>query len=263
MAETFNYPAEDPRDLIRVCQYIAVVYGTGPLYESLRKIFNGGFQPTALHKFSGSLPEKITKQPNPLQQKQLLIVTTNYDDLMEQALTDRGIAFDVVAYLADGKESGKFVHHPPTGAPVLIDRPNEYTALTFDRPVILKMHGAIDRNDNSNDSFVITEDHYIEYLTRTDISNFIPVTLAARLKTSHFLFLGYSLRDWNVRVILDRIWGAQKLSYKSWSVQKDSSPIDRKFWDRRGVEIIDFDLANYVKRMSAATTAQGATGDRQ
>jgi len=73
--------------------------------------------------------------------------------------------------------------------------------------VILKIHGAVDRADDERDSFVITQDHYTAYLTRTDIASLIPVPLAAKLKKSHLLFLDYGLRDWNLRVILHRIWG--------------------------------------------------------
>ena len=96
------------------------------------------------------------------------------------------------------------------------DKPsNAETVATWDlslddRSVILKIHGAVDRSspDGEDDSFVITEDHYIDYLTRTDLANLVPITLAAKLRRSHFLFLGYSLRDWNLRVILHRIAGA-------------------------------------------------------
>jgi hypothetical protein len=44
--------------------------------------------------------------------------------------------------------------------------------------------------------------------------------LAVKLRKSHFLFLGYSLRDWNLRVIFHRILGAQRLKYKSWAIQQ-------------------------------------------
>ena len=86
----------------------------------------------------------------------------------------------------------------------MIERPNEYADLSLaERTVILKIHGEVDRTspDWAWDSFVITEDHYIDYLTHTDISNLVPVKVAAKLRRSHFLFLGYSLRDWNLRVM--------------------------------------------------------------
>jgi hypothetical protein len=120
--------------------------------------------------------------------------------------------------------------------------------------VILKMHGAVDRSeaDAPWDSYVITEDHYIEYLARTDLANLVPVTLAAKLRRSHFLFLGYSMRDWNLRVILHRIWGEQKLKYKSWAVQRGPSELDREFWELRGVDVLDVPLDEYVAALAAS-----------
>ena len=129
----------------------------------------------------------------------------------------------------------------------MIDIPNQYLDLSLDnRTVILKIHGAIDRLDSEHDSFVITEDHYIDFLTRTDISNLLPITLAVELRKSHFLFLGYGLRDWNLRVILHRIWGEQKLKYKSWAVQLNPDPLDKEFWQKRDVEIFNVQLEEYV-----------------
>ena len=112
--------------------------------------------------------------------------------------------------------------------------------------MLLKIHGALDRAIASNDSYVITEDHYIDFLTRTDLSNLLPVMLAAQLRASHFLFLGYSLRDWNLRVILQRIWEEQRLGYNSWAVQKQSDALDRRFWGRRNVEILETDLDAFI-----------------
>ena len=75
----------------------------------------------------------------------------------------------------------------------------------------------------------------------------IPITLVAKLRNSHFLFLGYSLRDWNLRVILHRIWNERKLSYKSWAIQLDSEPLEQEIWHNRGVEVLeDVSLDAYV-----------------
>ena len=138
---------------------------------------------------------------------------------------------------------------------MVVERPNEYRALRLDeRAVILKIHGAVDRTDADApwDSYVITEDHYIDYLARTDIANLVPVTLTAKLRRSHFLFLGYGLRDWNLRVILHRIWGEQKLKYKSWAVQLRPSRARPRVLGARGVEILDVPLDEYVAALDAA-----------
>ena len=50
--------------------------------------------------------------------------------------------------------------------------------------------------------------------------------LAMQLRRSHFLFLGYGMRDWNLRVILHRIWGEQRLKYKSWAIQRDPDRLE-------------------------------------
>jgi hypothetical protein len=245
LATRFNYPLPD-RDLARVCQFVVEVRGLAPLYGHLRQIFEIKPQTNEAHRFLPRLCARLRslRYPSP----NLLVVTTNYDDLVENAFAQAGEALEVVSYIADSQqERGRFVHHLPGGERRLIARPNEYREVSVARSsVLLKIHGALDRALATNDSFVITEDHYIDFLTRTDLSNLVPVMLAAQLRASHFLFLGYSLRDWNLRVILQRIWEEQRLGYNSWAVQQRSDALDRRFWSRRNVEILEMGLADFV-----------------
>lgn len=236
----------DKTDLLRVSQYIAIKEGTGPLYCELHDVFDCDYPWTPLHDFLANLPAVLREQDH-LRQYQL-IVTTNYDDLLERAFREAGESFDLVTYVAEDQYRGKFFHWPPEKKEHIIEKPNEYLDLSLDtRTVILKIHGTVDRREGAEqDSYVITEDHYIDYLSRTDISNLIPVTLAAKLRKSHFLFLGYSLRDWNLRVILHRIWGERKLTYKSWAIQLNPDAFDTEFWRKRDVEIIDVTLEQYI-----------------
>ena len=253
LAEYFEFPSaqgdeQARRDLARVSQYAAVIQGSGPLYDELHQLFDADYPPTNLHTFLAELPSVQRKQLG--HAKCQLIVTTNYDDALERAFRTAGEPYDVVSYKAEGDHRGKFVHWPHEQEPILIEQPNEYADLPLaDRTVILKMHGAIDRTDPDRDSFVITEDHYIEYLARTDISNLVPATIRAKIKKSHLLFLGYSMRDWNLRVILHRIWGEQVLTYKSWAIQHAPEPVEQKFWAKRDVEILDVSLEEYVENL--------------
>jgi hypothetical protein len=267
LARYFDYPADDEsrtRDLVRVAQYVAVMAGPGPLYERLREIFDGDYEPSPVHRLFARLPARLRQERTTHQ----LLVTTNYDDVLERALRSVGEEFDVVSYIAEGEFSGKFLHLRPDGEVVLIETPNRYGLhgeLSLDqRPVVLKIHGAVDRADEERDSFVITEDHYIEYLTRTEIAELVPVTLTAKLKRSHFLFLGYSMRDWNLRVILHRIWGQQRLKFRSWAVQIDPEPIERQYWSMRGVEILNQPLDAYVATLARYFGLEGPepNGDR-
>jgi hypothetical protein len=59
------------------------------------------------------------------------------------------------------------------------------------------------------------------------------------------------MQDWNLRVILHRIWGQQPLAYKSWAIQKDPSEIEQELWRARGVDVLDIQLEDYVAELEA------------
>jgi hypothetical protein len=249
LAQAASFPEPDKAgDLVRVSQFVSVMLGAGPLYEELRDVFDADYPPTVVHEFLADLPSVLRKRG--ADGGHQVVVTTNYDDVLERALAVAGEPYDVVSYIADGEHIGKFLHYPNGGPDAtLVEVPNEYPVALDDRSVIVKLHGAVDRLDAERDSFVITEDDYIVYLTRTDLSN-LPIELAAKLRRCHFVFLGYSLRDWNLRVILHRIWGEQKRKFNSWAVQLDPAELDRKFWDARKVEIVDMDLEDYLRELA-------------
>jgi hypothetical protein len=253
LAARFDYPDDGLNELVRVSEYAYVTTGSGPLYEHLHEVFDADYPSGPLHTFLAELPARLRDAGRPAAYP--LVLTTNYDDALERAFKEVGEPFDVVSYMADGEYRGRFVHWAPGAEPVVVERPNEYRGVRpGERAVILKMHGAVDRTspDAPWDSYVITEDHYIEYLAHTDLANLVPVTLAAKLRRSHFLFLGYGMQDWNLRVILHRIWGAQKLKYKSWAIQLAPSELDREFWELRGVDILDVPLDRYAEALEEA-----------
>ena len=177
-------------------------------------------------------------------------MTTNYDLGLEQAFAEVGEEIDVVAYVATGPHRGRFWHQPPGESPRPIDIPNTYaTELSLERrPVLLKLRGAVDPEPQREwESFVITEDDYIDYLGRADLAGAVPVGLAAKLRRSHFLFLGYEMADWNLRLILNRIWGERPVAYRSGAVQQASSPLARAFWRRYDVASVDVEPEAYVE----------------
>jgi len=249
LAVRFGYPKRELRDLLRISQFVEVTQGSGPLYDELHELFDADYPPSPVHELLAGLPKRLGLAGR---RRYQLIMTTNYDDALERAFRAAGEDFDLVWYIAEAEHRGKFLHLPPDGEPRLISRPNEYDGLSLEeRTVILKIHGAIDRRRPERDSYVITEDHYIDYLTRTDVSTLVPVTLGAVLRHSHFLFLGYSMRDWNLRVMLHRIWAEQSRTYKSWAIQLHPNPIDDEFWHRRGVDVLDTSLEEYVAGLTA------------
>jgi DNA-binding SARP family transcriptional activator len=248
LSTRFEYPHEAP-GLPRVAQYVAVMMGAGPLHDELHALLNAETQPTVVHRFFASLPPLLRERGAPHQ----LIVTTSYDLALERAFLDAGEEFDVVSYIATGRNRGRFCHIGPEGEGTLIERPNEYaTELSLERrTVILKLHGQVDSTtDRLWESFVVTEDDYIGYLAQNEVASVVPVALAAKLRRSHFLFLGYTMADWNLRLLLYRLWGDQPLSYRSWAVQEEAKAFELEFWRRHDVTVIDVLLEEYVRALA-------------
>jgi DNA-binding SARP family transcriptional activator len=238
LATRFAYP-DDGRDLARVAQFVALTKGSGPLHDELRALLDATAGPTALHRCFASLPPLLRERGLPHQ----LLVTTSYDLALEQALLEAGEQFDVVAYIAAGRDRGRFCHRAPDGTTTVIDVPNTYaTELSLaERTVVLKLHGGLEPDDE----VVVTEDDYICYLARGDVASAIPVALAAKLRRSHFLFLGYGMREWSLRLVLDRMWGGEVPSYRSWAVVPEGHPLERSFWQARDIDLLELPLPDY------------------
>ena len=259
LAHRLQCDIADTADLLRVTQYAGVTRGSGPLYKQLRELFNHDDYPIpTLHRFLAALPERAERHG--LARRHQLIVTTNYDTLMERALEEANEPYDVVRYLATGDDRGLFIHEPShpdggsrpeDGGGRVIRRPRKYTGISPDeRTIVLKIHGGIDRRGLAHDSYVITEDDYIDFLTRTSPNELIPAILLEKLLNSHFLFLGYAMRDWNLRVLLHRIWGERDLSWESWAIQRQVGTFDEKMWARQSVELLEALLSDYTAGLS-------------
>lgn len=243
LSRRFDYP-EDGGDLTRVAQFVALTKGSGRLYDELRTLLASAAVPTPVHRFFAALPKLLRERGLPHQ----LLVTTSYDLALEQALLDAGEEFDVVSYVASGRDRGRFCHRDADGTTRVVEIPNTYVAeLSLDRrTVVLKLHGGIDAE---RESFVVTEDDYIAYLARTDVLGAVPVALAATLRRSHFLFLGYGMREWSLRLVLDRISAGEPLAYRSWAVLPQARPLERQFWQARDVDLVEVELAEYSRSL--------------
>jgi DNA-binding SARP family transcriptional activator len=252
LAERFGLPDDESPELTRIAQYAALMKGSGPLYDELHDLLATRAAPTSIHRFFAALPRVLRERGAPQQ----LIVTTGYDLALEEAFLAAGEEFDVVSYLATGRDRGKFCHLAPGGTTRVIDVPNTYaTELQLERrPVILKLHGGVDRApERAWESFVITEDDYIDYLPRSDLAAAVPVGLAARLRRSHFLFLGYGMREWNLRLVLNRLWAGTPVNYRSWAVAPAAPPLERAFWRSRDVDLFEAPLEEYVDALARTT----------
>lgn len=240
------------RGLAYVSQAIAARNGIGPLHDELHLALDRDVEPAPLQAWLAGLPPVLRRRGLPQQ----LIVSTGLDTGVERAFEAAGEELDVMVYVAAGRERGKFLHIAPDGAATVVDEPNAYTGLSLDeRSVLLKIHGHVDRGGTrARESFAVSEDDHIDYLVG-DSAGTVPVQLAARLRRSHLLFLGYAVDDWSLRVFLRRVWGGDRLAYRSWAVQQSPEHVAAELWRERGAEVYDVSLETYAVELARLTAA--------
>ena len=251
LASEYGYPAGrvDRTDLVRVAQYAEAQLRHSDeehrLRDSLHRIFRARYAPTSVHQFLASVPARTGSH--------LLALTTNYDDALEQAFDAAGEPYSVIFYRA-ARDSRCWLRHCEQSEAEVIARPERYTDVSLDeRSVILKVHGAVDRRARRsfNDSYVISEDHYIDFLASTRLETLVPKSVLVPLLNSALLFLGYRLRDWNLRVILHELWSSRDFGYPAWAVHREVDDVDAAIWHSRHVTLFDTGLCEYVGDLSA------------
>lgn len=253
LAEETRFPSSsafDIEDLAKVSSYYSDVNGRPVLRERLRELLHHDYPCGALHGFLAELPGPV------------VIVVTNYDTLLEQAMRAAGKPYDLVVHATDRKDFANAVLWWPHGAaepkfrePNRLDQDIDLATTT----VIYKMHGTIHRESNRWDNFVITEEDYVDFLARMTSHTAIPSLFIPHFRERSFLFLGYSLRDWNLRVILKNLRrdlrsrvAASDEEYElipSWAIQRKPSELERKLWETRGVNIFDISIDSFVSEM--------------
>ena len=252
LAERFELTGSD-LGLAFISQAVAARNGIGPLHDELRLALERAVDAAPLHTWLAGLPPLLRRRGLPRQ----LIVSTSFDTGVERAFEAAGEELDVVAYVASGRDRGKFLHIAPDGEATVVHEPNAYTGFALEeRSALLKIHGHLDRGETrAQESFVVSEDDHIDYLVGGDSVGALPVQLAARLRRSHLLFLGYAVNDWTLRVFLRRVWGGDRLTYRSWAVQRAAEQVATELWRERGAEVYDVTLDVYAEELARLTAA--------
>ena len=251
LASEVEFPAREDwekNDLAKVCSYYVLRGGRKSLRKRLRQMLNGSYQPGPLHHFLAAIPSPQ------------VIVVTNYDTLVEQAFIAAGKPYDLVVYPADRKDIANSILWWPPGAlePTPV-KPNELDIDLARSTVIYKMHGTVSPASDKWDNFVITEEDYVEFLSRMTTNAAIPSLFYPYFRERSFLFLGYSLRDWNLRVVLNSLSrhfysrsnenSEDDEVLPSWSVQLAPSELERQLWSKKNVTIFDLKLDEFTQRM--------------
>ena len=144
------------------------------------------------------------------------ILTTNYDNLLDQVISAKALPFGVIAG----------------------DKEFPYAKGT---KLLVKIHGSLD-----NDDFVLKEDDYLEYSTNHPlIESFIRFVFTSKV----VLFVGYSFSDPNLKMIIQTVRNILGKDYQNAYLLstdsekedvKDLHPVKREYLKRKGVVPIHY-----------------------
>lgn len=242
IAREFDYPWGD-MNLLRVSWYAAATRGKDVLYHHLHGVFSREYPWTDVHEFFARLRKRFAAKGYQIPPQ--LIVTTNYDQLLERAFDAEGEPYDVFSYVVQSdSEVGKFEHIPHGGTPKIVDDPRTYNP-SISHTVILKIHGAVGPSWDRS-TFVITEDDYIDYAALLNPDH-IPAVVKVKMLHCRFLYLGYSLSDWNLRVLLRGISVRSRFrGQQTWAIMSKHEVWDRLYWKEHDVRLIKVPLSQYI-----------------
>lgn len=194
----------DSDDLARVSQFIATWHDSDTPKYTIMRLFKkyplpSGIDPGEPHTVLADLPLPV-------------YITTNYDNFMVEALKrcDKDPRRELCRW------NSYLIKHEHSIFDKSYEPPYEPTAAN---PVVFHLHGTIDISE----SMVLTEDDQIDFLInyqkhlltshraeRKDLM--IPPRIEKALGGTTVLFLGYSLRDWDFRVLFRTLVGSLERS---------------------------------------------------
>ncbi len=230
------------------------------LYEILQEIVCKDSQ--ALHEFLATLRRFMPSKFSPPRLPYQLIVTTNYDEMLEQVFLDMDQPFDVVFYVADGDERGKFKHKSYEGNVQTIDT-QDYNRLPLrrackwgdagqPRPIILKLFGTCDKRQETK--FVATEQQLTFLLD--NLQQNLPASLISILSECSILFMGYSPRDTDLNRIVHCLWSRNRMPNSYLLHQAQLGYLEKEIWEKRNVDLIQTSLNDFVTQLKEGIEAK-------
>lgn len=207
LARESQYKGKDPADLPKVTQYYENRFGRERLVSRLRQLFPGQ---SSSEVTSYDLIAELAVFP--------IIVTTNWDNLIEDAYGDRGRKVDVIKT----EES----------LPLLGEGSS----------CLLKLHG--DFSSPPKD-MVVTEANYVSTYKGVSATGSRWATLGSWLQTKTVFFVGYSLSDENIQYLFQLTGSWTTELNPHYAVMRDIDPYEREKWAKDGVRLIQLTAKDF------------------
>jgi hypothetical protein len=261
--------------LLSVASYYQYLQGEEGLWDALRPAFATVSQTTETHKLVAEIAKNHVEHPgNAVLRKfkrHYLAVTTNYDELIESAMSAAGVPYCVITVPKAGDRVR--VCFPQAVAPYFFgcNSPSRLEQLqldleesepgikvtpadfNFDVPkpvaIIYKIHGSIAAGERPHNSVIISDEDYIANIGKNGTNaRRVPNSIKTQLGYCDFLFLGYSFSDWNVRSLFQSVRAVRQTTERhDYVVLREWHPYESKFFENYKIKIAATDLDTFVR----------------
>jgi SIR2-like domain len=267
LAFEFDCPPILAGDRTAVAAYVINRFGAASLWRSVREAFiKRAARPSVVHRFIAALPA-LLRERGPA--APLCIVTTNYDTLMEQALTEAGEPFQLLYYLNAGlRNEPCFLERSPGGDIRQIDKAASLRFRDASKHLLVKLNGGISYFGDMSEQASVERGQFERLAQR--IPGILPGYLRRELDARSMLFLGHGLAEPDVGALVKEYADSRSDRGGSWAVQlAPVRAIERQSWNERardwqrvGLALLDDDLEHFVTRMATrlSTTLENQVG---
>lgn len=240
LARTCNFPAAhfETSDISVVASFFVRQQNRESLDELLERAFDRPQQPSATHRL---IAEAAKTTPS------MIILTTNYDTLMEQALGAAGVPFSVLSYLRDdpGADApGRLALQRFPSKDMELVQPYELKPMA--EPLVFRLYGGA--RFPRGGGYVLTEEDHLDWVVRLGPQGaMLPVFVLSTLWERNLLSLGLSASAWPQRGLL-RVFLERSNRPPGWAVTYRPSQIDIMTWQRYDITVFAVELNDWATR---------------
>jgi hypothetical protein len=244
--------ANPPEGLTSIASYFERLQGRKKLWELLQQVIGPKKMPTRTHKL---LAEAARHHLNQKSAGDYLIITTNYDCLMENALDALEVPYIVLMTKKSDSRVLIRCSEKVENREILLrksnkDYPSEFVLRKTQGVVILyKIHGCLHPDFSFDDEgLVISDNDYVNYVTQMSNNKMIPAEVGSLMRDKPLWFLGYSLSDWNVRSLYEEVKKKSDPDRKQrdYSVMYSVGDFEGLFFEKNDIAIFQASLNEFV-----------------
>lgn len=247
--------------LLSVASFYSYTQRATTVLNRLQSVFANVKAPTPTHELVACMAAHYMKQPS----ADYLIVTTNYDCLIENALDSVAVPFCAIAVnKEDSKVDVRFSGSAQTylgldgrrysemltalSGKLLPD--NFYIQKAKPLVIVYKMHGCLYIPTPGRDSIILSDEDYVGFLRRNGPTNAMLPAHAKRLMDGKsFLFLGYSFSDWDVRGWYQLLDNQRSQTAPDHAVTYHLDPYESGYFQAAGINVVVTQLNRFAERI--------------